>query len=701
VNQQQQIMPFAALIGQEKIKLALLMLGVNPRLNGVLLRGEKGTAKSTAARGLASLLPSIEVNQGCHFGCRSNRPGTWCAECQRRSERTVVECRPPFATLPLGITEDQLLGTIDLERALQRGEQRFKPGLLARVNHGVLYVDEINLLDDHIVDLLLDSAAMGVNVVEREGVSASHPADFLLVGTMNPEEGVLRPQLLDRFGLCVEVTASRDAAERAEIIDRCLSFERDPVGFTQAHAETEAALSEQIRQARELLPAVEVDPSWLTTVAELSLALGVDGHRADILMIKAAQTLAALDGRTAIHTEDIDVAAEVVYAHRLRRRPFDDQAQGDESFRETVREVVDRREKKKEPHGEVQRPTRRSDPRMMRPVSNNNAAGTTRSAEQESCPDVIGLPSLFRTDVWVEEHDDQPELATGDRPADVNVVRETEQRTPAFGRGRRFRRTERPFRGHFLRATPSRGAMVDVAWADTMRAAAPYQTTRSDNGLAIQIHPSEVRRKVRVSAPGRLWLLVVDISGSMGGRQMKLAKEIAVRLLRNTYVQREEVAMIAFRERRAALLLAPGNQAERAGETLRGLTCGGTTPLEEGLRMATSVLRKQQSRHPNRPAALLLISDGDANVGSGRGHGGVVQGVHAVAASLAGQSALHRIFLDTTPDGKNDFAARQLAEKLNADRLSLARFAPKAANRTDEITNWLLNRTLATAGIRA
>jgi Mg-chelatase subunit ChlI len=348
VNQHQQIMPFAALIGQEKIKLALLMLGANPRLNGVLLRGEKGTAKSTAARGLASLLPSIEVNQGCHFGCRSNRPGTWCAECQRRSERTVVERRPPFATLPLGITEDQLLGTIDLERALQQGEQRFKPGLLARVNHGVLYVDEINLLDDHIVDLLLDSAAMGVNVVEREGVSATHPADFLLVGTMNPEEGVLRPQLLDRFGLCVEVTASQDAAERAEIIDRCLLFERDPVAFRQAYAESDAALSEQIRQARELLPAVEVNRSWLTTVAELSLALGVDGHRADILMIKAAQTLAALDGRTAIHTDDIEVAAEVVYAHRLRRRPFDDQSRGDESFRETVREVVGRREKKRD-----------------------------------------------------------------------------------------------------------------------------------------------------------------------------------------------------------------------------------------------------------------------------------------------------------------------------------------------------------------
>ncbi|MBI2565998.1 MAG: ATP-binding protein [Candidatus Schekmanbacteria bacterium] len=332
--------PFAALVGQDEVKQALVLLAVNPRLNGLLIRGEKGTAKSTAARGLASLLPAVQRNEGCRFGCAAARPRSWCDECVTRSPVPAVPSPPGFETLPLGITEDQLLGTMDLEQALKHGEKRFAPGLLARVNHGVLYVDEVNLLDDHIVDLLLDCAASGVNVVAREGVAIAHPADFLLVGTMNPEEGEIRPQLLDRFGLCVDIQGVGDPEVRAEIVERTLAFERDPEGFTEIWAEATAALSRTIAAAREKLAGMVPARRWLRAAALLSVSLGVDGHRADILMAKAAATLAAVAGRDQVEATDFEVAATFVYPHRLRRRPFEEAAMGAREIAARAREVA-------------------------------------------------------------------------------------------------------------------------------------------------------------------------------------------------------------------------------------------------------------------------------------------------------------------------------------------------------------------------
>ncbi len=318
------VLPFTAIVGQERLKLALQMLAVDPRLGGVLIRGEKGTAKSTAARALARLLPPVMVHEGCPFGCAVERPSTWCDQCREPVSHPQVERRPAFETLPLGTTADQLLGTIDLERALKHGERRFSPGLLARVNQGVLYVDEVNLLDDHLVDLLLDVAAMGVNVVAREGISVSHPAEIMLLGTMNPDEGELRPQLTDRFGLCAEVEALTDPDERAEVVMRRLQFDADPEGFCDRYQAEEQRLAERIIEARRCLKEVKVDRKWCLAAACLSLELGVHGHRADVLLVKAAAALAALEGRTALGQADIEQVAAVVLPHRLRRRSFDD-----------------------------------------------------------------------------------------------------------------------------------------------------------------------------------------------------------------------------------------------------------------------------------------------------------------------------------------------------------------------------------------
>jgi magnesium chelatase subunit I len=321
-----EIFPFTALVGQEEMKKALVLNAVNPRIGGVLIRGEKGTAKSTAVRGLAELLPEIRVVAGCPFGCDPEDVTAMCAECRRRREAgeelPTATRKMRVVDLPVSATEDRVVGTLDIEQAIKKGEKRFEPGVLAEANRGILYVDEVNLLDDHVVDVLLDAAAMGVNTVEREGVSFTHPAQFILVGTMNPEEGELRPQLLDRFGLCVNITGVTDPALRAEIVKRCLSFEEDPVGFAAAWEEEQQRLREKIVAARRTLPQIDISDEMLLLIARTAVEMGVDGHRADLVMLKAAKTNAALAGRREVTEEDVRETAHLALAHRMRRKPF-------------------------------------------------------------------------------------------------------------------------------------------------------------------------------------------------------------------------------------------------------------------------------------------------------------------------------------------------------------------------------------------
>jgi len=322
------IFPFTAIVGQERMKLALILAAINFRIGGVLIRGERGTAKSTAARALAALLPEINVVADCPFHCDPDHPETWCTRCRERAAAGEAlprgTMRVPFVDLPVGATEDRVVGTLDIERAIRQGERHFEPGVLAAANRGILYVDEVNLLDDHIVDVLLDAAAMGVNVVEREGISFQHPARFILVGTMNPEEGDLRPQLLDRFALCVDVVGIRDAERRMLIMERNLAFEADPQAFYEAWRPQEEALARKIETARALLPRVGHRRSDLGTIAKLMAGIGVDGHRGDLVILKAAKAHAAWEGRTAITDHDIMIAAQLALPHRLKRRPFDE-----------------------------------------------------------------------------------------------------------------------------------------------------------------------------------------------------------------------------------------------------------------------------------------------------------------------------------------------------------------------------------------
>ncbi|MBM3188222.1 MAG: magnesium chelatase [Chloroflexi bacterium] len=322
------VFPFTAIVGQERMKRALILNAISPQIGGVLIRGERGTAKSTAARALAALLPEIQIVSDCPFNCDPHRPTHLCDRCRARleagEELPTTTRKTSFVDLPVSATEDRVVGTLDIERAIKAGERRFEPGVLASANRGLLYVDEVNLLDDHVVDLLLDSAAMGVNVVEREGISFSHPAQFILVGTMNPEEGELRPQLLDRFALCVDIQGILDADSRVEILRRRVVYEGDPEGFYEEWRDAEMMLSQRIAEAQVSLPHVAYSGSDLFVIAELTGEMEVDGHRADIVILKTALAQAAFEGRNSICETDILLAAELALPHRLRRKPFEE-----------------------------------------------------------------------------------------------------------------------------------------------------------------------------------------------------------------------------------------------------------------------------------------------------------------------------------------------------------------------------------------
>ena len=338
-----QTYPFSAIVGQERMKRALILNAINPQIGGVLIRGERGTAKSTAARALAALLPELEVVQACRFNCDPHRPDLFCDECRERLQVSgplpVAYLNTPFVDLPVSATEDRVVGTLDIEKAIQKGERHFEPGILAAANRGVLYVDEVNLLDDHVVDLLLDSAAMGVNVVEREGISFQHPARFVLVGSMNPEEGDLRPQLLDRFAHAVDVVGITEAGQRVEVLRRRVFFEQDPDAFGDAYDATEQEMCNRILSARQRYPLVKYTEKDLYTIAALTASFKVDGHRADIVILKTARAQAAYDGRLQISDKDILLAAELALPHRMKKQPFQETALNPDQLQANMRQA--------------------------------------------------------------------------------------------------------------------------------------------------------------------------------------------------------------------------------------------------------------------------------------------------------------------------------------------------------------------------
>ncbi|WP_329351271.1 putative cobaltochelatase [Streptomyces sp. NBC_01261] len=597
--------PFTAVVGQDDLRLALLLNAVSPAVGGVLVRGEKGTAKSTAVRALSALLPEVAVVPGCRFSCDPSSPDPACPDGPHETGPGAQ--RPArMVELPVGASEDRLVGALDIERALAEGVKAFEPGLLADAHRGILYVDEVNLLHDHLVDLLLDAAAMGASYVEREGVSVRHAARFLLVGTMNPEEGELRPQLLDRFGLTVEVAASREPDQRVEVVRRRLAYDDDPEGFATRWADEESSVRARIIAARALLPSVRLGDGALRQIAATCAAFEVDGMRADIVMARTATALAAWAGRTDVLAEDVRQAALLALPHRRRRNPFDAPGLDENKLNETLEEFAEQ-----EPEPEDDDPDPDGGP-------DGSGGGGGQPPESDSDGPQDGDAGA------------QPEAGEGGEPqpsgtgsGEQQPVRASEPfRTkmlsvPGLGEGAAGRRSRaRTEHGRTTGARRPQGALTKLHLAATVQAAAPHQLARGRAGRGLVVRRDDLRQATREGREGNLVLFVVDASGSMAARQrMSAVKGAVLSLLLDAYQRRDKVGLVTFRGSAADVALPPTSSVDAAAVRLESLPTGGRTPLAAGLLKAHDVLRVERLRDPARRALVVLVTDGRATGG--------------------------------------------------------------------------------------
>ncbi|MGW8590247.1 VWA domain-containing protein [Dietzia sp. NPDC055877] len=640
--------PFSAVVGSDDMALALILTAVSPSVGGVLIRGEKGTAKSTMVRALTGVLPPIDVVAGDRFSSAPTDRGTETPDGRIPADAPVEQRAVRLVELPIGVSEDRITGSLHLESALSDGVTVFEPGLLARAHRGLLYVDEVNLLHDHVVDLLLDAAAMGRVTVERDGVSVDHAARFVLIGTMNPEEGELRPQLLDRFGLTVEVAAPRDPELRAEVVRRRIAFESDPTGFASSFAADEAALAERIVAARELVDRVPMSPWALATIARVCAGFDVDGMRADIVTARTAAAHAAWQGRARITREDIRVAARMALPHRRRRAPFD--APGlDEDLLERL--LGDDDEPDPEPDGD---PDTESTDRAETP---DGQPGTDGAPEADAPRDAdtadAAAPSATddtRADRGTEESDTRTNAAAPQRPdaeQGPDTVEEADRGdAPAGAPGGvppgTVASAAGPYRTRLLsvagtghgaagrrsRALTSSGRRIgsgdftgsDLHLPATIRAAARWQAGRGRtgglHGGRLLLAPEDLRSAVREGRESNLVLFCVDASGSMAARsRMEQVKTAILSLLLDAYRRRDTVGLVTFRGSGAQVALPPTSSVDIAATRLAELPAGGRTPLAEGLLATAEVVRRERVRDPRRRPLVVVVTDGRATHG--------------------------------------------------------------------------------------
>lgn len=606
--------PLSAIVGHDQLRLALVLSAVRPDIGGVLIRGEKGTAKSTAVRALTSVLGSVD-------GAR------------------LVE-------LPIGATEDRVVGSLDLQKVLRDGEHAFSPGLLARANGGVLYVDEVNLLHDHLVDVILDAAAMGRVHVERDGVSHSYDARFVLIGTMNPEEGELRPQLLDRFGFAVDVHASREVPVRAEVIRRRLAYEADSAGFVARYASEEAELAARIADARQLLPRVTLPDVELQRIAALCAAFDVDGMRADLVVARAAVAHAAWRGAEVVGEPDIRVAAELALPHRRRRDPFDEPGLDPEQLDQAMRDSAPPQDQ--DPGGDD------PDPDPDGPGGGAPEPSPNPAEADDSQQDSVPTPAPSRPS-----------------PAPSATFRAKTFRVPGVGMGAPGRRSAARNRtGKVIAPSSDEGFGVHVI--GTLMSAASRVT---EPGRLPKPVLSDVQWAIREGREGNLVIFVVDASGSMAARQkMSAVSGATLSLLRDAYQRRDKVAVITFRGQEAAMLLAPTSSTHIAGRKLQQFDTGGKTPLAQGLLAARDLVSRERGRDPHRRALVVVLTDGRATggpdpLGRTRRAAGMLRAEQVACVVVDCETSFVRMDLAVTLAQQLDAPVIQL-DHLNADRLA-------------------------------
>jgi magnesium chelatase subunit D len=664
--------PFTSIVGQTAMKRALLLNAINTKIGGVLIRGKKGTAKSTAVRSLAALLPEVEVVQGCPYSCSPGAPQGLCHLCDAGgSEGQPVSRQVRIVELPVGATEDRLVGSLDIEQAIKSGNRSFEPGLIATTHRGILYVDEVNLLNDHLVDVLLDAAAMGRNYVEREGISVSHAADFILVGTMNPEEGDLRPQLLDRFGLAVEVDGTFTPEERRQVVRRRIAYEADPYGFMEQWQDAEQEERDRIQASRQLLPQVQVGDDILELITDICAEYQVDGMRADIVMYKASSTIAAYEGRTQVSPEDVREAAQMALLHRQRRQPF----QQPHLVTEQLDTMVE----------EFQNQSRQRE---------SADQGSDSNQEQDD-----GEPDPSNRDEPPEDSGPQDQLFEVGTPFNIRSlqVQPPDRRARTSG-GRRVNTISGTATGHYIGAKIPEAKASDLALDATLRAAAPHQRQRREElsansnqsatpesppfvkggqgGFlpAFLLEPWDIREKVRETKTGSLILFVVDASGSMGAqRRMVAVKGAILSLLLDAYQRRDRVGLISFRGTSAEVVLPPTSSVDLAEQHLQEMPTGGRTPLSRGLYLALDVIETEKMKDRDVLPLIVLLSDGRANVAMG-GAGGPkslpMDEAKAVAA-LVQQQHIPAAVVDTEVDFIRLGLAQPIAEAMGAHYLKL------------------------------
>lgn len=621
------VYPFTAVIAQEKVKKALLLNVINPLIGGVLISGEKGTAKSTLVRGLAEILNNIEV-----------------------------------INLPLNITEDRLIGTIDIEKAITEGRRSLEPGILKEADENILYVDEVNLLSEHIVNCLLEVSASGINHVEREGISVSHPSRFVLVGTMNPEEGQLRPQFLDRFGLYLEVKGSKDIAQRKEIIKRRLQYENNPVEYTNKWKDESDILRQKILKARKLINKVEVSESIMQIAAQISSEANCSGHRAELVIIETAKALAAINNRKNININDVKEAAELALPHRMRELPEEHTLSTENEEQSGENNKSNKNENNQE----------HNDNDINEDMNNEN-----QNEEQNREED--NLKSN-------EENDDNGENDDKNKPKESNSNEEDSEeeaiddvgrifavkslnikavdRKKRKGNGKRSRTKTDSKQGRYIRYVFSKDKLKDIAFDATLRAAAPYQSLRQKNGLAIAINRDDFREKLREKRTGSTILFIVDASGSMGAKKrMSAVKGAVVSLLTDAYQKRDKVGLIAFRKKEAEVLLNITRSVDLAQKSLKTLPTGGKTPLSAGLIKGYEILKGEKKRDAETLPVIVLVSDGRTNVAINNKEpfDEAIKWAKKIAAE-----GIQSIVIDTEQDFIKLGLAREIAEAMNA-----------------------------------
>ncbi|MEU5958667.1 putative cobaltochelatase [Streptomyces sp. NPDC047525] len=657
--------PFTALVGQDDLRLALLLNAVSPAVGGVLVRGEKGTAKSTAVRALSALLPQVPVVAGCRFSCDPAAPDPACPDGPHDAGGAAVR-DARMVELPVGASEDRLVGALDIERALSEGVKAFEPGLLADAHRGILYVDEVNLLHDHLVDLLLDAAAMGASYVEREGVSVRHAARFLLVGTMNPEEGELRPQLLDRFGLTVEVAASRETDQRVEVVRRRLAYDDDAEGFAARWHDDESALRERIVAARALLPQVRLGDGALRQIAATCAAFEVDGMRADIVMARTATALAAWAGRSDVLAEDVRQAALLALPHRRRRNPFDAPGLDEDKLDDTLEQAGD---------GSDTGGDGDDDPEPDDDGPGGGGQPPQGGPDTPDTPDTSDAPAADDRQTG-QDDDSSPAQVPAQAPAgggEQQPVQASEPfRTkmltvPGLGEGAAGRRSRaRTEHGRTTGARRPQGALTKLHLAATVQAAAPHQRARGRSGRGLVVRRDDLRQATREGREGNLVLFVVDASGSMAARQrMSAVKGAVLSLLLDAYQRRDKVGLVTFRGSDAEVALPPTSSVDAAAARLETLPTGGRTPVAAGLLKAHDVLRVERLRDPARRPLVVVVTDGRAT-------GGVEPVARAGrAARLFGAAGIASVVVDCESGHVRLGLAGQLAGELGGTVVTL------------------------------